>query len=115
MPPHTTLWHFQHSPGQEWEEFAVLSHCTYDRSRLRGFDWEAVGFDWGACSGCIGLLVFALDLEEILVANIVRVVIWGCLTLDFLEIGMVASVRGVLSVGVRVDCVESFSKEILRV
>ena len=69
----------------------MLSHCTYDRSGLRGFDWETVGLHWGARSGCVGLLVLALDLEETLVIYSLRAMIRKCLTLDFLEIGMVLS------------------------
>jgi hypothetical protein len=69
----------------------VSSHCTYDRSRLRGFDRETVGFHRGACSSCVGLLVLALDLEELLVIYIISAVRFNCPTLDFLEIGMVVN------------------------
>jgi hypothetical protein len=37
---------------------------TYDRSRLRGFDWETVRFDCCAGSCCVGFAVLALDLWE---------------------------------------------------
>ena len=41
---------------------SALACLTYDGGRLGGFDGEAVRFHGGACAGCFGFAVFALDL-----------------------------------------------------
>jgi hypothetical protein len=95
------------------KSFVVLSHCTYDRSRLRGFDRKTVDFHWGTRSSCVGLLVLALDLEKLLVPKVGRAMTCRCLTLAFLEIGIVASVcrLGILVCGLIVG--KAFRGEIL--
>ena len=66
---------------------------TYDRSRFRSFDWETVGFNWGAGSCCFGFLVLALDLKGVLVWMFIDSTRLGAreeCTFAFLETGILA-------------------------
>lgn len=67
---------------------------TYDGGRLRWLDGEAICFDWGTSSSCLGLLVVALNL--FFAVSTEKEYATQGRTLAFLEIGIFAVEVGVV-------------------